>query len=66
LMKTLSAREANILRARFGLDGGPQKTLEEVAEQCGVTRERVRQLQNVALRKLRRMMGKLEKSREQN
>jgi RNA polymerase primary sigma factor len=66
LMKTLSAREANILRARFGLDGGPQKTLEEVAEQCGVTRERVRQLQNVALRKLRRMMGKLEKTREQN
>ncbi|HWH72223.1 MAG TPA: RNA polymerase sigma factor RpoD/SigA [Candidatus Sulfotelmatobacter sp.] len=60
MMKTLDRREATILRARFGLDGEPEKTLEEVGEQFGVTRERVRQLQNLALGKLRRMIEKLE------
>jgi RNA polymerase primary sigma factor len=60
MVKTLDPREATILRARFGLDGGPQKTLEEVGEKFGVTRERVRQIQNIALRKLRRMIEKME------
>ena len=60
MVKTLDPREATILRARFGLDGGAQKTLEEVGQKFGVTRERVRQIQNIALTKLRRMIEKLE------
>jgi RNA polymerase primary sigma factor len=56
LLKHLDAREARILRYRFGLDGGAEKTLEEVGEYFGVTRERIRQLQNVALGKLRRWL----------
>jgi len=60
MVKTLDPREATILRARFGLDGGSHKTLEEVGEKFGVTRERVRQIQNIALRKLRKMIEKME------
>src|SRR5215216_5930515 len=60
MVKTLDPREATILRYRFGLDGGPEKTLEEVGERFGVTRERVRQIQNIALNKLRKMIEKLE------
>lgn len=60
MVKTLDSREATILRARFGLDGGPQKTLEEVGQKFGVTRERVRQIQNIALKKLRKMIEKME------
>jgi RNA polymerase primary sigma factor len=60
MVKTLDTREATILRARFGLDGGPQKTLEEVGVKFGVTRERVRQIQNIALKKLRKMIEKIE------
>ncbi len=60
MVKTLDPREATILRARFGLDGGPQKTLEEVGQKFGVTRERVRQIQNIALKKLRKMIEKME------
>src|SRR5881275_1372169 len=60
MVKTLDVREATILRARFGLDGGPQKTLEEVGQKFGVTRERVRQIQNIALKKLRKMIEKME------
>jgi RNA polymerase primary sigma factor len=56
LIERLDAREARILRYRFGLDGGTEKTLEEVGKFFGVTRERIRQLQNVALTKLRRWM----------
>jgi RNA polymerase primary sigma factor len=60
MVKTLDPREATILRARFGLDGGAQKTLEEVGQKFGVTRERVRQIQNIALKKLRKMIEKME------
>jgi len=60
MVKTLDQREATILRYRFGLDGGSEKTLEEVGEKFGVTRERVRQIQNIALTKLRKMIEKLE------
>ncbi len=63
MVKHLDAREATILRFRFGLDGGNEKTLEEVGEKFGVTRERVRQIQNLALRKLRKMIEKLEKTK---
>src|SRR5881394_1752931 len=60
MVKTLDSREATILRYRFGLDGGSEKTLEEVGQKFGVTRERVRQIQNIALAKLRKMIEKLE------
>jgi RNA polymerase primary sigma factor len=60
MVTTLDPREATILRARFGLDGGSQRTLEEVGEKFGVTRERVRQIQNIALKKLRKMIEKFE------
>jgi RNA polymerase primary sigma factor len=64
MVKTLDTREATILRYRFGLDGGTEKTLEEVGEKFGVTRERVRQIQNIALSKLRRMIEKMEAVRK--
>jgi RNA polymerase primary sigma factor len=60
MVKHLDDREATILGYRFGLDGGSEKTLEEVGVKFGVTRERVRQIQNLALRKLRKMIEKLE------
>ncbi|MGI8966882.1 MAG: sigma-70 family RNA polymerase sigma factor [Limisphaerales bacterium] len=60
MVKTLDSREATILRYRFGLEGGTEKTLEEVGEKFGVTRERVRQIQNIALNKLRKMIEKVE------
>lgn len=63
MVKHLDEREATILRFRFGLDGGSEKTLEEVGERFGVTRERVRQIQNLALRKLRKMIERLEKTK---
>lgn len=64
MVKHLDDREATILRSRFGLEGGPEKTLEEVGAKFGVTRERVRQIQNIALRKLRRMIERLEAQKE--
>ena len=60
LVTKLSQRESNILRYRFGLDGGNERTLEEVGRHFGVTRERIRQLQNAALLKLRRMVEQRE------
>jgi RNA polymerase primary sigma factor len=60
LVKTLPVREAEILRYRFGLDGDSEKTLEEVGEKFGVTRERIRQIQNIALARLRKEIEKLE------
>lgn len=60
MVTKLDPREATILRFRFGLDGGTERTLEEVGEKFNVTRERVRQIQNIALRKMRKMIEKLE------
>lgn len=60
LVSNLPEREATILDYRFGLSGGAERTLEEVGTHFGVTRERVRQIQNIALGKLRRMIEKLE------
>ena len=59
IVATLSPREQSILRQRFGLDGGEEKTLEEVGEQFGVTRERIRQIQLEALQKLRQELMKV-------
>ena len=53
VLATLTPRENMILAMRFGLDNGQPKTLEEIGEQLGVTRERIRQIQEEALRKMR-------------
>jgi len=58
LLTGLDPREADILTLRFGLDGNRSKTLEEVGKKFKVTRERVRQIQNIALTKLRRIIEK--------
>jgi RNA polymerase primary sigma factor len=60
LIEVLDAREKKIISHRFGLDGGKPKTLEDVGRDFGVTRERIRQLQNIALAKLRRALSKKE------
>ena len=57
LLLDLDPRERMILKMRFGLDGSRPKTLEEVSQQIGRTRERVRQIQNQALTKLRTMLA---------
>jgi len=53
LLATLTAREAQVLRMRFGLDGGVERTLAEIGASFDLTRERIRQIETQALRKLR-------------
>ena len=53
VLKTLAPREAKVLKLRFGLIDGRQRTLEEVGKEFNVTRERIRQIEAKALRKLR-------------
>jgi len=61
LLGQLDDREKKIINARFGLDGSDPITLEEVGDKFGVTRERIRQLQNIALAKLRKALNKRER-----
>jgi RNA polymerase primary sigma factor len=61
LLGILDERERKIIFSRFGLDGGKARTLEEVGRKFGVTRERIRQLQNTALAKLRKALQRREK-----
>lgn len=61
LLDILDDRERRIINCRFGLDGKKAKTLEEVGVKFGVTRERIRQLQNIALSKLRKALNRKEK-----
>jgi RNA polymerase primary sigma factor len=64
LIEVLDDREKKIIFERFGLHGGKPKTLEDVSKNFGVTRERIRQLQNIALAKLRRALSKKEYPRK--
>jgi len=59
-LQTLTSREVQILQLRFGLDNSVERTLEEVGNKLSVTRERVRQIQNSALAKLRQRLLKEE------
>jgi RNA polymerase primary sigma factor len=61
LLGQLDDREKRIISARFGLEGSEPITLEEVGEKFGVTRERIRQLQNTALLKMRRALARRER-----
>ncbi|MEK7641817.1 MAG: RNA polymerase sigma factor RpoD/SigA [Patescibacteria group bacterium] len=56
VLKKISEREQKILEYRFGLNNGTERTLEDVAKKFGVTRERIRQIQNQALEKLQKLM----------
>jgi RNA polymerase primary sigma factor len=58
VLQVLDAREHAIILQRFGLDGARPRTLEEVGKKLGVTRERIRQVQNIALAKLRQALRK--------
>ena len=58
ILATLPAREREILALRFGLADGKERTLEEVGERFGVTRERIRQIQEEALKTIRKTMEK--------
>ena len=61
LLDVLDDREHRIIDARFGLNGKKPMTLEDVGREFGVTRERIRQLQNVALEKMRKALRKKER-----
>ena len=65
VIRTLSPREQTILQLRFGLNGEDEKTLEEVGVQFGVTRERIRQIQDEALRKLRKRIKQRDPQRDE-
>ncbi len=64
VLKTLTPRESKVLRLRFGLDDGRSRTLEEIGREFKVTRERIRQIEAKALRKMRHpsRSGKLRES----
>ena len=53
VLRTLTPREERVIKMRFGLEDGSEHTLEEVGQSFQVTRERIRQIENQALRKLR-------------
>ncbi len=63
MLDDLDQREADIIRLRFGLGGERPLTLEEVGQHFDITRERVRQLQNMALQRMRRQMANFERQR---
>ena len=58
VLDKLNAKERFVIVRRFGLNDGPQMTLQEIGDELGVTRERVRQIETTAMRKLRVLAGK--------
>jgi RNA polymerase primary sigma factor len=58
VLATLRPREQTVLSLRYGLDGGPRRTLSQVGEELGITSERVRQIERTALRRLRAAIGR--------
>jgi RNA polymerase primary sigma factor len=58
LLEELAPREAEILRLRFGIEGGENLTLEEIGKKYKITRERVRQIEQTAMKKLRKLISK--------
>jgi RNA polymerase primary sigma factor len=65
VIRTLSPREQTILQLRFGLNGDDEKTLEEVGQQFGVTRERIRQIQDEALKKLKKRIQQRDRKQDE-
>jgi len=65
VLHILDERELKIIALRFGLDGCREHTLEEVGKKFKVTRERIRQLQNIALSKLRRQIQQMDRSKDE-
>jgi len=65
VIRTLSPREQTILKLRFGLSGNDEKTLEQVGQQFGVTRERIRQIQDEALRKLKKRIQQRDRKQDE-
>lgn len=63
VVNQLEPREAEIIKLRFGLDGSKAMTLEEVGEKFQVTRERIRQLQNDSIRKMRNLLTEINKQK---
>ena len=63
MLNELEPREAEIIRLRYGLDGDKPRTLEEVGQEFNITRERVRQLQNMAISRMRKVMTSNERQR---
>ncbi len=57
MLRILNQREADIVSARFGLTGSKAQTLEQVSKTFGVSRERIRQIQNVAIKKMRKFLA---------
>ncbi len=66
VLSKLPARDAEIIRMRFGLDGDRPRTLEAVGAHFNITRERVRQLQNLALRQMRKVLAEMQRQRTQD
>ena len=62
LLDSLDEREAHIIDHRFGLNGKKPLTLEEISRDFGVSRERIRQVQNIALAKMKKVLGKKDES----
>jgi RNA polymerase primary sigma factor len=61
LLKNLNEREREVIKRRFGLENRESETLESIAKDFGITRERVRQIQNNALNKLIKIINENEK-----
>ena len=62
MLETLTPREREVLRLRYGLTGEDDHTLEQIGRSFALSRERIRQIEAIALTKLRRMIQKMERT----